>query len=193
MSTFPALVPSSRTFTPGSYPNTAYQAVNGTEGRVRHSNVLVNSTLRLEFIGLSEADVLAILLHYQARRGPYGNFGLPAEVMSGVSRLADYSLQGYAWSYSEPPSVEDYPGGRHGVTVTLSSSVTPTADILPFTTTITIGVTAGLARAANGASLGFSISLVAGQPGVFVEVPALLRGLKFTTRPDLDDFTRSVG
>ena len=179
MSTFPALVPSSRTFTPGSYPNTAYQAVNGTEGRVRHSNVLVNSTLRLEFIGLSEADVLAILLHYQARRGPYGNFGLPAEVMSGVSRLADYSLQGYAWSYSEPPSVEDYPGGRHGVTVTLSSSVTPTADILPFTATITFGVTGGQASAANGITQTLALTLSrTGGPGVIIEVPNAIATFK---------------
>jgi len=174
MSTFPALVPSSRTFTPGSYPNTAYQGVNGMENRVRHSNVLINSTLQLEFIGLSEAQVLAILLHYQARRGPYGNFGLPAEVMSGVSSVADYSLQGYAWSYVEPPTVEDYPCGSHGVSVTLSSSVAPTADILPFTTTIPIGLNAGRGVAANGTAQTINISLTAGAPGVIIEVPSLV-------------------
>jgi hypothetical protein len=175
MSTFPALIPSSRTFTPGSYPNTAYQGVNGMENRVRHSNVLIDSTLQLEFIGLSEAQVLAILLHYQARRGPYGNFGLPAEVMSGVSNVADYSLQGYAWSYVEPPMVEDYPCGSHGVSVTLSSSVAPTADILPFTTTIAIGLSAGRGAAANGTSQTLTLTLSrAGAPGVIVEVPALV-------------------
>ena len=175
MSTFPALVPSSRTFTPGSYPNTSYQGVNGMENRVRHSNVLINSTLQLEFIGLSEAQVLAILLHYQARRGPYGNFGLPAEVMSGVSSVADYSLRGYAWSYAEPPTVEDYPCGSHGVSVTLSSSVAPTADILPFTTTIAIGLSAGRGAAANGTSQTLTLTLSrAGAPGVIVEVPAVI-------------------
>jgi hypothetical protein len=58
--------------------------------------------------------------------------------------------------------------------VTLSSSVAPTADILPFTTTITIGVTAGLARAANGALQTLSISLAAGAPGVIIEVPSVV-------------------
>ena len=189
MSNFPALVPSSRTFVPGNYPSTLYQGISGAENRVRSSNVLTDSTLTLQFIGLSEAEVLAILLHYQARRGPYGNFNLPAEVWSGVSNAADYTLQGYAWSYLEPPVVEDYPCGQHGVEVQLSTSVAPTPDILPFTTVITTGLTAGLARAANGASLNVSVSLAPGEPGVFVDVPALLRGLKLTSQPNLSSFT----
>jgi hypothetical protein len=89
--------------------------------------------------------------------------------------VADYSLQGYAWSYVEPPTVEDYPCGSHGVSVTLSSSVAPTADILPFTTTIAIGLSAGRGAAANGTSQTLTLSLSrAGAPGVIVEVPAVI-------------------
>jgi hypothetical protein len=92
-----------------------------------------------------------------------------------VSSVADYSLQGYAWSYVEPPTVEDYPCGSHGVSVTLSSSVAPTADILPFTTTIPIGLNAGRGAAANGTSQTLTLTLSrAGAPGVIVEVPALV-------------------
>ena len=175
MSNFPALIPSSRTFVPGNYPSTLYQGISGAENRVRSSNVLIDSTLTMQFIGLSEAEVLAILLHYQARRGPYGNFSLPAEVWSGVSNAADYTLQGYAWSYLEPPVVEDYPCGEHGVEVQLSTSVAPTPDILPFTTVIAMGLAAGMGRAANGTSQTLSISLTAGAPvGAQVSVPSLL-------------------
>ena len=174
MSNFPALVPSSRTFVPGNYPSTLYQGISGAENRVRSSNVLIDSTLTLQFIGLSEAEVLAILLHYQARRGPYGNFSLPAEVWSGVSNAADYTLQGYAWSYLEPPVVEDYPCGEHGVEVQLSTSVAPTPDILPFTTVIAMTLTAGMGRAANGTSQTLNISLAAGAPGVIIEVPSVV-------------------
>jgi hypothetical protein len=175
MSNFPALVPSSRTFVPGNYPSTLYQGISGAENRVRSSNVLTDSTLTLQFIGLSEAEVLAILLHYQARRGSYGNFSLPTEVWSGVSNAADYTLQGYAWSYLEPPVVEDYPCGEHGVEVQLSTSVAPTPDILPFTTVIAMALTAGMGRAANGTSQTLSISLAAGAPvGAQVSVPSLL-------------------
>ena len=171
MSNFPALVPSSRTFVPGNYPSTLYQGISGAENRVRSSNVLTDSTLTLQFIGLSEAEVLAILLHYQARRGPYGNFSLPAEVWSGVSNAADYTLQGYAWSYLEPPVVEDYPCGHHGVEVQLSTSVAPTPDILPFTTVIAMGLTAGMGRAANGTSQTLSITILPGSLSQIIIVP----------------------
>ena len=175
MSNFPALVPSSRTFVPGNYPSTLYQGISGAENRVRSSNVLTDSTLTLQFIGLSEAEVLAILLHYRARRGSYGNFSLPAEVWSGVSNAADYTLQGYAWSYLEPPVVEDYPCGQHGVEVQLSTSVAPTPDILPFTTVIAMTLTTGMGRAANGTSQTLTFSLAAGAPvGAQVSVPSLL-------------------
>jgi hypothetical protein len=170
MSNFPALIPSSRTFVPGNYPSTLYQGISGAENRVRSSNVLTDSTLTLQFIGLSEAEVLAILLHYQARRGSYGNFSLPAEVWSGVSNAADYTLQGYAWSYLEPPVVEDYPCGQHGVEVQLSTSVAPTPDILPFTTAIAMTLTDGKGRAANGTAQSISVSISPGAVGQIVVV-----------------------
>jgi hypothetical protein len=171
MSNFPALVPSSRTFVPGNYPSTLYQGISGAENRVRSSNVLTDSTLTLQFIGLSEAEVLEILLHYQARRGTYGNFSLPAEVWSGVSNAADYTLQGYAWSYLEPPVVEDYPCGEHGVEVQLSTSVAPTLDILPFTTVIAMTLTAGMGRAANGTLQTINVELAGGFASRIIVVP----------------------
>jgi hypothetical protein len=137
--------------------------------------VLTDSTLTLEFIGLDESQVLALLLHYQARRGAFGNFSLPAEVWSGVGNVADYTLQGYAWSYEESPVVEDYPCGGHRVQVKLSTAVAPTPDIVSFTTTIVTTLTAGMGRAANGAQLGVTIGLAAGGPiGVEVIVPSVL-------------------
>lgn len=151
-----------------------YQGISGAENRVRSSNVLTDSTLTLQFIGLSEAEVLAILLHYQARRGSYGNFSLPAEVWSGVSNAADYTLQGYAWSYLEPPVVEDYPCGEHGVEVQLSTSVAPTPDILPFTTVIAMTLTAGMGRAANGTSQTLSITILPGVASRPIVVPSAI-------------------
>jgi hypothetical protein len=151
-----------------------YQGISGAENRVRSSNVLTDSTLTLQFIGLSEAEVLAILLHYQARRGSYGNFSLPAEVWSGVSNAADYTLQGYAWSYLDPPVVEDYPCGEHGVEVQLSTSVAPTPDILPFTTVIAMTLTAGMGRAANGTSQTLSVTISPGVASRPIVVPSTI-------------------
>jgi hypothetical protein len=91
-------------------------------------------------------------------------------VWSGVSNAADYTLQGYAWSYLEPPVVEDYPCGQHGVEVQLSTSVAPTPDILPFTTVIAMTLTAGMGRAANGTAQSISVSISPGAVGQIVVV-----------------------
>lgn len=189
MSNFPALIPSTRTFSPGVYPHTAYQVIDGTENRVRHSNVFIDSTLRLQFINLTEAEMLSVLTHYKLKRGSYNNFNLPSEVLSGARSASDYQLQGYAWSYLESPQVEDLERGGHNVEVVLGTAVTPTADILPFVSVVTIALTAGKGRAANGASAAITVVLTPGQPGVFIDVPSVIRELKLEFRPDLTQIT----
>lgn len=119
MATFPSLQPSSRTYTPGDYPNTPYKAWDGSEGRVRHSNVMLESTLRLAFNGLTETQMLDILTHYQTQRGGFESFALPSAVWSGVSSVNDYQLTSYRWCYSEPPTVADLPCGNHNVELSL--------------------------------------------------------------------------
>lgn len=122
MTTFPALVPSSRTFTPGEYPNTAFRSWNGRENRARHSNVMRSSQLSLSFLALPESDLLAILAHYEDRFGEFLPFAIPSQLLSGVSAAADYTLANYQWRYVEPPTVEDIPcTSRHNVEVTLES------------------------------------------------------------------------
>jgi hypothetical protein len=125
MTTFPALVPSSRTFTPGEYPATAFSAFSGAQNRVRHSNVFLAAQLRLSFLGLSQAQMLDIWNHYNNRRGEFRSFDLPAEVVSYGS-ITDYVPGNYLWRYAGPGSVEDLPCGGHNVSLTLET-VPPTA------------------------------------------------------------------
>lgn len=185
MTSFPALVPSSREFNPGSYPNTLYRAISGDENTVRHGNVMIGSTLSLSYIAISEAEMLSFLLHYNLQRGSYGTFGLPAVVLSGTSNATDYTLASYAWSYAEPPKVEDMPCGGHDVTVTLESAVAPTADLITMNTTITVDVISGQAAAANGTTQTVALSLVAGEPGVLVNVPSVIMAISVDVRPNL--------
>jgi hypothetical protein len=118
---FPNLIPSSRIFTPGEYPHTAYQAFSGQENRVRHSNVMLSSRLRLTFISLTEANMLTILTHYNDKKGGYLPFAIPAELLSGVSSAGEYTLTSYQWRYVEPPVIDDIPCAGHSVEVTLES------------------------------------------------------------------------
>jgi hypothetical protein len=120
MTTFPALIPSSRTFTPGEYPATAFSAFSGVQNRVRHSNVLIAAQLQLSFIGLPEADMLAIWQHYANRQGAFKSFALPAEIVSNSS-ITDYVPDIYLWRYTGPGVVEDLPCGGHNVTLTLET------------------------------------------------------------------------
>ena len=121
MTTYPALIPSSRTFTPGEYPATAFSGYSGAQGRVRHSNVFLAAQLRLSYIGLSEAEMLQIWNHYAARYGSHEAFPLPVEVLSG-SDVSDYVPATYQWIYGGPGQVEDLPCGGHNVSLTLETA-----------------------------------------------------------------------
>jgi hypothetical protein len=174
MSDFPTLTPGERIFSPGDYPNTTYVAIGGAENRVRHSNVVAGSSLQLEFTALTEAEMLAILEHYDESLGSYAGFYLPAEVLSGVSVVGDYTLTGYAWSYLEPPVVVDYPCGGHDVSVVLGTSTAPTTDPSPRLFTIPFSLAPGAAAASNGIARTISVTISPGAPSLIVAVPSVI-------------------
>jgi hypothetical protein len=120
MTTFPALTPSSRVFTPGEYPATAFNGYSGAQNRVRHSNVFLASQLRLTFKAASEADMLTIWRHYAGTQGNYESFELSPEALSDVSST-DYVPGVYRWIYAGPGVVEDLPCGGHNISLTLET------------------------------------------------------------------------
>ena len=164
MASFPALNPSTRIFTPGEYPNAPFSSWSGGESRVRNSNTMRASQLRLRFIGITEAQMLSIVSHYQGQDGSFEAFALPSDIWSGTSNPADYGLTGYSWRYAEgsPPSVDDMPCGGHDVEVTLVSDQSAGATALPASFTVSITLSAGVATAPAPFSQTVSISLNAG-------------------------------
>jgi len=129
MATFPAITPSSRTFTPGNYPATAFVGHSGKRQTIRHSNVFRQAQLRLAFVALTEAEMLQILSHYVGQRGTLDPFDLSAEVISN-GNLTDYVLSNYLWRYIDDGEIEDYSCGGHGVIVNLET-VAPSTITLP--------------------------------------------------------------
>jgi hypothetical protein len=144
MSTFPALVPSSRTFTPGEYPATAFAGYSGAQNRVRHSNVFLSAQLRLTFLGLDEAEMLDIWNHYSNRRGEFRSFDLPTEVVSYGS-ITDYVPGNYLWRYAGPGSVEDLPCGGHNVSLTLETVPPVAASVVGADLLLRLRLRAGVA------------------------------------------------
>jgi len=161
--TFPSLIPSFRAFTPGVYPHTSFRSLDGFEGRVRHSNVMVASALRLEFVGLSELDMLSILQHYQDAQGIFLSFSISSEVFIGLATITDFVLTGYSWRYATPPTVLDLPCDRYTVEVELESVESKAALIsVGLRGRIGLGLIGGTAAAANGIDAEIVLALDAG-------------------------------
>jgi len=162
VTTFPALIPSSRVFTPGEYPATAFSGYSGAQNRVRHSNVFLSAQLQLSYIGLSEAQMVQIWNHYATAQGSYEAFELPTEALS-ESSISDYVPGTYRWIYAGPGQVEDLPCGGHSVSLTLETVPPVAASVAGVRLRIELGlVTGSVTGGAPGASITLTLSLSAG-------------------------------
>lgn len=173
MTAFPAIVPSSRTFTPGEYPTAAFSGYSGKQDQSRKSNVFLTAQLQLAFIAINETDMLAIWAHYSGKQGFFNTFTLPAEITSG-SGISDYVPSTYLWRYAQGGSVEDLPCGGHNVALTLETlppiEAAAAGVQLQITVTFAPGKPAGGAPGANFTvefllSAGTAIAESAAAPG----------------------------
>jgi hypothetical protein len=195
VTTFPALTPSSRVFTPGEYPATAFNGYSSAQNRVRHSNVFLASQLRLTFKAASEADMLTIWRHYAGTQGNYESFLLPDETFSGVS-ITNYLPSTYRWIYAGPGVVEDLPCGGHNISLTLESVPPPVASVIGVNFRIALSLAAGQAVGdvdMIGISEAIDLALVTGlaldsQNGLNESVDlALTTGQALNTLPGLHE------
>lgn len=115
---FPALIPSSRLWSPGDRPTEAHAAMTGAEARVRLGSVEVDGRLQLTFIGVSQSEMLAIDAHIDEVGINWQPFTLPGSVFEGLAQ-SDFLPAGYGWIYLEAPEVQDYPCGGHIVAISL--------------------------------------------------------------------------
>jgi hypothetical protein len=121
MAIFPALQPSTRTFTPGRYPHSEIPTLSGLQTRVRTSNVLLDQRLRLTFTALTEAEMLSIRTHYLGQQGRFLSFTIPNELLSGTTTPSSFTPTGYSWIYADRPQIQDIGLQRYTVTLELST------------------------------------------------------------------------
>lgn len=162
MTIFPSLTPATRAFTPGEYPHTPFTTYNGLQNRVRHSNVMLSSSMRLSFIALTEADMLSILSHYQGQFGSFESFTLPSSVWSGVSTISDYQLTDYRWRYTTPPTVDDIYCGRYNVELSLETVPPEGAFVGGTEFAVIVSVETGSVTTTNGLQQSITITLDGG-------------------------------
>ena len=127
--TFPALVPSTRTYILGNVPQVEQVALSGVRTAYRQGSRRVEQTLQLEFNNISEAQLLEIRSHYIAQEGSYGIFFLSPEVWSGYATVPVPSPSNVAWRYAAPPVITDGSCDLWSVSVELTSYVIESGDI----------------------------------------------------------------
>ena len=108
---FPSVKPSSRSYNPGEYPQTKFEAQNGAKTIMRYGKNRVNATLTLGFSNISDADAALILANYENVNSDwdYVTFdrGYATSGVTDTSLLAYLKESGSSlkWRYSGPPTV----------------------------------------------------------------------------------------
>lgn len=130
MSTFPALAPATRTYTPGSVPYELKQSTAGSQSGFRRGNRRISQQLELSYNHLTEADMLLIKNHYYDRDGTFDIFFLSAEVW-GDYVTPPVPLQGdFVWRYTSPPTITDVSYDRFDVEVGLETIPIDVGDLI---------------------------------------------------------------
>lgn len=107
MSTFPSIVPSSRLYITGTFPNTIQTAASGVTTGFRRGNRRTQETLQLSFTSLTETQVNEIRTHFDAQSGSFKIFFLSSSTWSGYTNTPVPLLSDVGWLYSSPPSITD--------------------------------------------------------------------------------------
>ena len=68
---FPPIKPSSRSYTPGRYPQTEFVAQNGAKTVIRYGNKKVDAKLTLGFTNITDSEVNEILNTYEEVNSDY--------------------------------------------------------------------------------------------------------------------------
>ena len=127
---FPDIKPSGRSYSPGDYAQTVFEAQNGAKTVIRHGSKRVNAQLSVSFSNITDAEVVAILQNYRSVNSEwdYVNFRM-SNVLAGLDRdtLADGWVaerqnlsekshkSGLRWRYSSAPKVTSVQPGISNV------------------------------------------------------------------------------
>ena len=113
------LVPSTRSYSPGEYPQNEFQALNGVKTIIRYGKYRYNSTLTLGFNNIEDSDAAAILQNYEDINSVWDEVTFNG---TGVIEGASSQMQSYfvertelKWRYDGPPTVTSVYPGRSNV------------------------------------------------------------------------------
>ena len=131
---FPNLKPTSRSFSPGTYPSTDFESLDGTKTHLRFGNKRVNATLTLGFANISDGSAGLIIDNYDDVNSEWNWVKFTTDTgASGIDGAGSGNLlekeivgldltggdgttsKGLKWRYSGPPTVTSVFPGRCNV------------------------------------------------------------------------------
>jgi hypothetical protein len=124
--TFPAIKPSSRSYSPGQLPIRSYRTLGGAVWKRAFSDTRAGHAMRLEFANIPDSVADQIVGHYETMGGPFYRFDLPNELMAGYGTALANRVKAPAnvkWAYATEPSVASVHPGFSTVTVELVGEV----------------------------------------------------------------------
>lgn len=124
--TFPSLIPTSRSFTPGQLPIRTYTTLSGAIWKRAFTNTRLGQTMQLEFANITDEQAELIFVHFESVGGLFTRFGLPTEVFAGISGGIPGRLQAPAniqWAYAKEPTISSVFPGISSVSVELVGEV----------------------------------------------------------------------
>jgi len=119
---FPEIRPSARQYNPGEYPQTQFRSNNGTTEVIRFGRLRVDSSLKLQFKAISEAETVAILQNYETVNSEWNYVRFSKDDAGAGINSNDLSVyinereSGLRWRYAKPPEVTAVFDGRNDVT-----------------------------------------------------------------------------
>jgi len=121
---FPTIKPSSRSYTPGTYPQTEFVAQNGAKTVLRYGNKKVDAKLSLGFTNITDSQASEILDLYEEVNSDYDYISFTSvNALAGinssslVNNMAEKDSNGVKLRYrfDGPPSVSSVRPGRSNV------------------------------------------------------------------------------
>ena len=113
------VTPSTRSYSPGEYPQVEFEAQNGVKTVIRYGKNRTGSSLSLGFDNILDSDAAAILQNYEDINSIWDEVTFSG---TNVINGADSTLQSYflertelKWRYDGPPEVTSIYPGRSNV------------------------------------------------------------------------------
>ena len=122
---FPALKPTSRSYGPGSFPQSEFKALNGASTRVIYGNRRSDADLSLTFANITDTQAATVLALYDQVTpvDDWVSFSTNDGAAGASAPLAAYLREvggsGLRWRFAEPPSVSSVKPGLSTVQVSM--------------------------------------------------------------------------